>query len=302
MDHQNLYGVWANETAHLVITSKHLMLFEKVNDNVRYYACKHKIESGRMLLDLKADVCFNVTKNSSNSLFRSSENDAILQWGDNSNSITEPGLFEITIDVQNQDQETPYLNFRSDKELEFRSFEGIVHNFKSVRKINISDFIVQPTAVSDNIGYCLSNWNKFAKIEQGVQEKEVFSCEIILDNMDFNFNIMDGAFIYCSSNITASNNNGKAWDQKIRLMNHPESNQFSIYYPVNCFENLNEKIEIDDKLFVKDACNFLPGMLRYWSLDSFSDNQIIINGCGEKYPFDRIAEDPSSLSDIEFFE
>lgn len=302
MNIQNLYGVWADKTSHLVITSKHIMLFEKLKDDVRAYACKYKIESNKLLLELKAAVCFNKTKNNSNCLLRNSENEVIIQWGDKSNRITKPEVFEISISNKIPDDNTLYFNLKSNAELEFTSFEKEVHNLKLVKKIVISNFVEQPRAKSENIGYCLSNWNKFGKIEQGIRDKEVFSCEIILNKIDFNFILMKGALIYCNSNITATNNNGRVWDQKVRLMNHIESNQFSIYYPDDCYNSLKEKIEIDDKLFLNDTCNFLPGMLRYWSLDTFTEDQIIINGCGEKYPIDRITEDPSSLIDIEFFE
>ena len=156
-------------------------------------------------------------------------------------------------------------------------------------------------ANEENIGYCLENWNKLSIINQYSENNEIFSCSIILSDRNFQLNIVENSMIYCNSNIYSSNNNGKVWDQQIRLMNHKESDQFSIIFPQNCIESQKKQITIDDSLFLKESCNFLPGMLRYWSLDSFTENQIIINGCGEKYTIDRITEEPTKMMDIEFF-
>ena len=301
---EKYWGVWAEEAIQVIFTSKIILIFEKVNEEVLVYACKYEINGKQFLLDIKAGINFNQDRKTSNCLFRSADKTKLIQWGDKDNKILEPQTVLLNIEDNKYSSSSTNLSFELAEEddlLKFVSFNNVNYLLKKVKKIEVCEFTEQAKANKENIGYCLANWNKLAVIEQGLDENEVFSCRIILQNCDFHLNIIDNSMIYCNSNLLASNNNGRVWDQKIRLMNHKESNQFSILFPVNCYDSYKTKLFINDSLFKKDSCNFLPGMLRYWSLDSFTDDRIVINGCGEKYTVDRISEDPSKEIEIEFF-
>lgn len=57
------------------------------------------------------------------------------------------------------------------------------------------------------------------------------------------------------------------------------------------FSFTSNDLEIDNSKFTPDTCTFSPDGAIYWSLISFTPDNILINGCGETYQVPRPTED-----------
>jgi hypothetical protein len=61
----------------------------------------------------------------------------------------------------------------------------------------------------------------------------------------------------------------------------------------------SQELVIADSLFKPNQCVFAPGEI-YWSVKSFNDSTIVLNGCGQDYTYERPHVDSGRI--IEWFE
>jgi hypothetical protein len=109
----------------------------------------------------------------------------------------------------------------------------------------------------------------------------------------------DDIMVYCRAARIRSNNNGTVFDQNIRLMMN--RGNFTAFMEPDNFAVSGQDIVIQDSLFTPNACYYgKAGTGIYWSVKSFNDTLITLNGCGQDYLYTR--PHPDSQRMLEWFE
>jgi hypothetical protein len=135
-----------------------------------------------------------------------------------------------------------------------------------------------------DIGKCLQEWRLGAKFEK---DGDVFMCEINTNRHMFVY-LVNTRMIYIRAAATANNNNGTLFFQNIRMMHNNNTGEMTSYIAPDNYNIAVNNLKIDNSKFNPNACVFNPDGGIYWSLISFTADQIQINGCGETYYINRI--------------
>lgn len=69
----NIFETWADKISQAVITSKLVVIPEKLENEVVAYACQYKIEDKKPIFKIIAGIDFNKQRKTSNCIFRSKE-------------------------------------------------------------------------------------------------------------------------------------------------------------------------------------------------------------------------------------
>lgn len=93
--------------------------------------------------------------------------------------------------------------------------------------------------------------------------------------------------VYIRAAATRNNNAGTLFFQNIRMMKNQNTGEYTMAIEPDNFRVANDDLEIDNSKFNPDACTFSQDGGIYWSLISYTPDQILLNGCGETYNFDR---------------
>lgn len=135
-----------------------------------------------------------------------------------------------------------------------------------------------------DIGKCLQEWRLGAKFGK---DGDVFMCEVNTNRHMFVY-MVNTRMIYIRAAATANNNNGTLFFQNIRMMRNSNTGEITSYIEPDNYNIAANDLMIDNSKFNPNACVFNPDGGIYWSLISFTANQIQINGCGETYYINRI--------------
>lgn len=137
-------------------------------------------------------------------------------------------------------------------------------------------------AISD-IGRCLQEWRLGAKFGK---DGDICMCEINTNRHMFVY-LINSQMTYIRAAATANNNYGTLFFQNIRMMRNNNRGEMTSYMEPDNYAVASGDLQIDNSLFNPDACSFTKDGGIYWSLVSFTAEQIQINGCGEPYYIDR---------------
>lgn len=135
-----------------------------------------------------------------------------------------------------------------------------------------------------DIGKCLQEWRLGAKFGK---DGDVFMCEVNTNRHMFVY-MVNTHMIYIRAAATANNNNGTLFFQNIRMMRNNNTGEITSYIEPDNYNIAANDLMIDNSKFNPNACVFNPDGGIYWSLISFTADQIQINGCGETYYINRI--------------
>ena len=135
-----------------------------------------------------------------------------------------------------------------------------------------------------DIGKCLQEWRLGAKFGK---DGDVFMCEVNTNRHMFVY-LVNTHMIYIRAAATANNNNGTLFFQNIRMMRNNNTGEITSYIEPDNYNIAANDLMIDNSKFNPNACVFNPDGGIYWSLISFTADQIQINGCGETYYINRI--------------
>lgn len=149
-----------------------------------------------------------------------------------------------------------------------------------VEDISVCEPYERKQATSDHeIGDRLQEWRLGAAYGR---EKDFTFCEINTNRHMFVY-ITNPGMTYIRAAAARNNNNGTLFFQNIRMMSNSNTGELtSVMMPGNLSIAKND-LEIDNSKFSKDSCTFSPDGGIYWSLISYSPDEILINGCGETY-------------------
>lgn len=138
--------------------------------------------------------------------------------------------------------------------------------------------------IRSDIGKCLQEWRLGAKFGK---DGDVFMCEVNTNRHMFVY-LVNTRMIYIRAAATANNNNGTLFFQNIRMMRNSNTGEITSYIEPDNYNIAANDLMIDNSKFNPNACVFNPDGGIYWSLISFTADQIQINGCGETYYINRI--------------
>ena len=139
------------------------------------------------------------------------------------------------------------------------------------------------TSKSD-VGKCLQEWRLGAKFGK---DGDIFMCEVNTNRHMFIY-LINPNMTYIRAAATANNDNGTLFFQNIRMMRNNNTGELTSYMASDNYNIAADNLQIDNSKFNPNACVFNPDGGIYWSLISFTADQIKINGCGETYYVNRI--------------
>ncbi len=138
-----------------------------------------------------------------------------------------------------------------------------------------------------DVGKCLQEWRLGVKYGQG---DDMIYCEINTNRHMFIY-MINQSMVYIRAAATRNNNHGTLFFQNIRMMKNHNTGEYTIYISPDNLAVSRDDLEIDNSNFQPNSCTFSPDGGIYWSLISFSADQILLNGCGETYQVNRPAKD-----------
>lgn len=159
------------------------------------------------------------------------------------------------------------------------------NTLRKVESLETRDPYEAPTATSPrDIGHRLQEWRLGASFGR---EGEVTYCEINTNRHMFVY-LLNPSMTYIRAAATRNNNRGTLFFQNIRMMANNNTGEITSQMMDGNFSIARNDLRIDDSKFQSDRCTFCPDGGIYWSLISFTPDQILLNGCGETYRVDRL--------------
>jgi hypothetical protein len=114
---------------------------------------------------------------------------------------------------------------------------------------------------------------------------------------------MNTDFLYCRAARIRSNDQGTVFSQNIRLVVRGENRDqgYIGYMPKDNLEKAGSELVIDNSKF-DAACGIAYDVDIYWSLNSFQDGEIKVNGCDQVYERHPSSKDDESMLEWIAFE
>ncbi len=155
---------------------------------------------------------------------------------------------------------------------------------KKVEEIQIvSPYEMMECKTKSDIGKCLQEWR--LGVKYGLQGDMPY-CEINTNRHMFVY-LLSPVMVYIRAAATRNNNAGTLFFQNIRMMKNQNTGEYTMAIEPNNYSVARNDLEIDNSKFNPNACTFSPDGGIYWSLISYTPDQILLNGCGETYYIDR---------------
>lgn len=138
-----------------------------------------------------------------------------------------------------------------------------------------------------DVGKCLQEWRLGGRY--GIFDNMPY-CEINTNRHMFIY-MVNADMVYIRAAACRNNNSGTLFFQNIRMMKNRNTGEYTMFMMPHNFSFTSNDLEIDNSKFTPDTCTFSPDGAIYWSLISFTPDNILINGCGETYQVPRPTED-----------
>jgi len=290
---EQLFGVWANDNSELVITNKTILLYQRKGTDFYSTVLMYKINTNQIDVYTKAVAIFSKFKEKASCKYFCNTKEKWIESGDKLDLQTPIRIKSFSIINSNSslsisnDNET-FLKLNKINNILTFNF-SINANFEQIEKIQVCNFKIGEKATEDSIGKCLTKWNLGSGFLEDDKENN-FTTEITTNKHSYLFTLTkwnNDKILYCRAAKIKSNNKGSIFAQNIRLMKN--SNEFTAKMAENNSIISKENILIQDHLFNPKSCVFINGGEEiYWSVKEFSEDEIILNGCGgEEYKHSR---------------
>lgn len=159
----------------------------------------------------------------------------------------------------------------------------LVINGQSLKRVEnvelVSPYEMSVCKTNLDVGKCLQEWR--LGCAYGMQDGMPY-CEINTNRHMFVY-LVSPSMVYIRAAAARNNNNGTLFFQNIRMMKNQGSGEYTMRIYPNNYNIARDDLRIDNSKFQPDGCTFNPDGGIYWSLISFTDTEIRINGCGETY-------------------
>ena len=155
---------------------------------------------------------------------------------------------------------------------------------KKVEGIDITQPYDMPQAATRlDIGRCLQEWQLGTVVNTSGNSVQVM---VGTNRNSFMYNV-GGGMVYLRAATMLQCNEGSLFIQNIRMMKNPNTGERSNIFFYDSHEFLTNLPAIDISKFDPTRCVFAGDMFIYWSLLSYTPDEIKLNGCGETYTFTR---------------
>lgn len=276
------FGVWADADCELVRTGKISILFERHHETMVASLTRLERDGPTVIYDTRAATVFDTAGRTvavrakdlidGDDILVDTDPDNVIELQRRSCAISrDNGRLLILHGDEVCEELRP-----SQKKLKLK-IGGVWHTLERVEKFNVSEAYEMPTATAENVGVCLQEWGLGTGVTRG-GDGRCLSLTVNTNRHSYAYHVEN--MVYCRAARIRSNNKGQVFDQNIRLMSKP--GEFTAFMPSDNLAVTREPICIEDSLFDPKACVYSPRGI-YWSLKSFSDSLITVNGCGQDY-------------------
>lgn len=305
IDIDDFCGVWANANCELVKTGLYELLFERYENKMMASIRLFSREENKLLLNTRGITLFDTLTHKAiikakdlifgENIAVSNDIDNILRLDTLNCKIQKyPDMLVLSSNGKVIEELA-----RSEKQIRLLSPSGNWHSLDPVEKLQVTSPYEVIKATDKYLGTCLQQWQLGTSfmVDSG---GKVNAIEIGTNKHSYVFTYNQEAgnlTIYCRAARIRSDNDGTVFAQNIRMMSNPR--EFAAFmYPDN-EEITSQNIVMADSLFKPNVCTFTSDAI-YWSLKSFNDTMIVLNGCGEDYTYTRPHVDSGRI--IEWFE
>lgn len=247
---ESAFGVWANNHSELVIT-RHSVLYYSFAENTYSSTCICRDNASKKLFF--AQITFN---------------DSIL------NKSIRP-LDEDSLRVFRKLRQSGTDTYLWD-------FQGKTQELSFIEKIEVVDPYEMLYATDTNAGSCLQQWMLGNRTVIDPSRK-LFFCQTGTNQHSYMFDLSTN-YTYCRAARIRSNNSGTLFAQNFRIW--VKGNEQMAFMAAENVKVSASSLVINDSLFNSNVCYYDKTGI-YWSIDSLSSNKIVLNGCGQHYPFER---------------
>ena len=260
------YGVWANADCELVQTEKYTLFFERDNGKISAILRQNERSDNKIYSTFFAGFIFDVQTKEYQKIIPPKEN------------------VKIPID--------DYFSLKNGQLKVLQAAQ--VQTLQLIEKFDVCPPYEMPFADITTIGKCLHNW-QLGVFEHNTQPENLH-IEIGTNKHSYIFYITPN-MQYCRANRIRHNNNGSfAATANIRLMLN--SGERTVFMENNNLITSTTDIEINNSLFKPNECGYERDGF-YWSVISYTPNEIKLNGCGAEYTYGRPNIDDKKL--VEWF-
>lgn len=309
MGFKEVYGIWSNIDTEIAISKKQILVFERCinKSRIRVYEI---LENNTVKDNSQVSAVFGIKVKANIEFCESGKagiiynnHDKIEKWGDEITydcSFDEQECIVKEVDdgfLLSRDSEIIFM-FKNNKVIIRSLFSGL-QELQLLEKITICEFKKGETANPENIGYCLKSWELMSF---NMIMKIGFICFVRTNErlLSIQFiNSDDKQLLYCRTGNYKYSNKGTVSRIGIRLLK--ETKKFSYRLPKDIFAHNNKQIKIDEQKFSEECfVHDKKERILYWSLKSFTEDQIVLNGCsGDYYKYNRPSMEAPNCDYIE---
>jgi len=305
---ESFQGVWASKDCELVRTAHYSLLFQRNGNILSSTLKKIKVEKNRIQVNTLAKAVFNNADQTAalkaKDLFEG--NNIIIQHPPSNNLELQSHFYSIKeesakISLFKEGQSMEELDTENNQ-LKIRQPDGKWETLTLIEKIEMTEpYDMSRDVTQENVGRRLQEWRLGTSCWKD-PESPFWKIDIGTNQHLYTFT-MNTDFLYCRAARIRSNNQGTVFSQNIRLVVRGENRDqgYIGYMPENNLEKAGSELVIDNSKF-NAACGIAYDVDIYWSLNSFKDGEIKVNGCDQVYERHPSARDDEKMLEWIAFE
>lgn len=283
------HGVWANENCELIRTANYSLLFERDGSIISSNLQRVTVEVTRINFNTRAKAVFNNSDSTvllkAKYLFEKDE--VVIQHPISNELLLTNKSYSIKKEsgkllLLENDHLVEELDIKN-KTIKMKCADDRWETLFLIEKIEMSEPYDMPKNVTkDNIGQRIQEWQlgtSYWKIPNSV----FWKIDIGTNKHLYTFT-MNTDFLYCRAARLRSNNQGSVFAQNIRLTvwGEKRNERYVGYMAEDNLKASGSELEIDNSKF-NSQCGIAYDVDIYWSLNSFKDGEIKVNGCDKVY-------------------
>lgn len=300
---EHFQGVWANKDCELVRTAGYSLLFERDGSTLSAALQKVSATKNQINLNTRAKTVFDNSDESvtlkAKGLFDSQK--IIIQHPPaNECKLTDKNYSIEKTDGKVMLLENGQLREELDIEagrLKMKRPDGRWQTLTKIEAITMTKPYNMPVDVTqDNVGKRIQEWQLGTRYWKD-PDSVFWKIDIGTNQHLYTFTMNDN-FLYCRAARIRSNNQGTVFSQNIRLVARGENRNHGYigYMAPDNLEKAGSELDIDNTKF-DSACGIAYDIDIYWSLHSYAEGEIKVNGCDQVYE-----RRPSSKNDADMLE
>ena len=294
------HGVWANENCELIRTANYSLLFERDGTIISSNLQRVTVEGTRINFDTRAKAVYNNSDSTvtlkAKDLFEKDE--VIIQHPISNELLLTNKSYSIKKEsgkllLLENDHLVEELDFKS-KKLRMKLADNRWETLFLIEKIEMSEPYDMPKNVTkDNIGQQVQEWQ--LGTSYWYPDSVYWKVDICTNKHLYTFT-MNNDFLYFRAARIRSNNQGSVFSQNIRLVVRGEkrNERYVGYMAEDNLKASGTELEIDNSKF-NSQCGIAYDVDIYWSLNSFKDGEILLNGCYQIYSRNPVNKDDDRM-------